>query len=274
MGYWAVLYALQTQMVFPGAASQGHPSAAVSPPPGTELVTLTTARGDRVAALFGPALAPDGTPRPDAARCPTILFFYGNGMCLSASLDEFDEFRRLGANVMIPEYVGFGVSGGSASEAACYATADAAYDHLVRRPDVDPSRVVAVGWSLGGAVAVDLAAGRKLAGLAVFSTFTSMVDVARNLFPLVPVSLLLRHRFESLSKMPRVTCPVLIGHGRLDRLVPHAMSETLAAAAAGPVTRYTVEGAEHNDFFVVGSAETMKRLREFLGRLRTGSRPP
>ena len=71
-------------------------------------------------------------------------------------------FRRLGANVMIPDYVGYGLSGGSPSEAGCYATADTAYEHLKGRKDVDPGKIVAAGWSMGGGVAVDLAARRPV----------------------------------------------------------------------------------------------------------------
>jgi fermentation-respiration switch protein FrsA (DUF1100 family) len=271
VGLCAVLYALQTRFIFPGSDTQGDPMAEVRPGPGAELVTLTTAGGERVVALFGTALNPDGSPHPDAAKCPTVLFFYGNGMCLSATADHlFEMFRRLGANVMIPDYVGYGLSGGSPSEAGCYATADTTYEHLRGRKDVDPARIVAAGWSLGGGVAVDLAARRRVAGLAVFSTFTSLVDMARQSFPFLPGSLLLRHRFDSIPKIGKVTVPVLVGHGRVDSIVPHAMSERLAAAAtsAPKVTRYTVEGADHNDFFMVGEGETVARLRAFLDALR------
>ena len=82
----------------------------------------------------------EGSPTPRPSRRPTLLYFYGNGMCLNDALDAFDHFRRLGANVLIPEYVGYGMSGGQPSESGCRATADAAYDHLQRRKDVDPRR--------------------------------------------------------------------------------------------------------------------------------------
>ena len=87
-------------------------------------------RGATVEDKFGPALTPDGRPHPNAARRPTILYFYGNGMCLKGTAYEFGHFRRLGANVLIPEYVGYGLSGGQAGEVGCRETADAAYDHL------------------------------------------------------------------------------------------------------------------------------------------------
>src|SRR5579883_1954620 len=156
-GLLAVLFALQARMIFPGSETQGKPSSVVQPPRDAELVSLQTARGDRVVAFFGPALTPQGKPRPDAAKCPTILFFYGNAMNLSESLDDFRFFRTLGVNVMIPEYVGYGMSGGQAGETGCQATADAAYSHLLTRKDIDPTRIIVAGWSLGGAVAIDLA---------------------------------------------------------------------------------------------------------------------
>lgn len=110
-GVVVVLFAIQTRLIFPGSETQGKPEAVILTSPDAELVTLTTDRGDRVVALFGKALNPDGSPRPDASTCPTLLYFYGNAMCLRDSSEEFGQFRRLGANVLIPEYVGFGMSG-------------------------------------------------------------------------------------------------------------------------------------------------------------------
>jgi fermentation-respiration switch protein FrsA (DUF1100 family) len=267
LGVMAVLYALQTRMIFAGSTSQGTPESVVGPRPGRELVTLRSARGEAIVALFGPALTPDGMPRTDAARRPTLLYFYGNGMYLKAAEYEFERFRRLGLNVMIPEYLGYGMSQGQPGEASCYATADAAYDHLRSRRDIDPERIVAAGWSLGGAVAIDLAARREVAGLAVFSTFTSMADMARRTFPYMPTSLLLRHRFDSVSKIAMVSCPVLIGHGTDDSIVPFAMSDRLATMARVPVDRVSIAGADHNDVFEVQPEETFERLRRFVERV-------
>jgi len=266
-GVVVVFYALQTRLIFPGSETQGKPEAVVRPPQDAELATLTTARGDRVVALFGKALTPEGSPRPDASACPTILYFYGNAMCLRDASDEFGRFRRLGANVLIPEYVGFGMSGGSPGESGCRETAEAALAYLAARRDVDQGRVVLAGWSLGGAVALDLASRHSVAGVATFSTFTRMADVSRLLVPFLPTSLLLRHRFESVSKIGQVGCPVLIGHGRNDRIIPFAMADRLAAAASGPVTRVTIEEADHNVFFRSGGERVWTPLSRFIDQL-------
>jgi hypothetical protein len=271
LGVVAVFYAFQTRLIFPGAETQGEPSAEVVPGPDAQLVDLSTARGDRVVALFGPALTPDGRPHPDAARRPTILYFYGNGSCLKhVADDDFDRFRRLGANVLVPEYAGYGMSGGHPGEVGCRETADAAYHHLRKRPDVDPARIVVLGRSLGGAVAIDLAARRPVAGLIAMSTFTSMLEMSRLRFPFLPARFLLRHRFDSLSKIGRVGGPILLFHGRRDDLVPEAMMDKLAAAARTPVTRLTVDGAGHNDLFAFGEENILDTIRRFLVPLAPG----
>lgn len=267
LAYVAVLGALffgQGWLIFPGRVSQGTASAHVEAPAGTELVRLKTASGDEIAALFGPALGDDGKPVADAATRPTVLFFYGNGDRLANARSLFQGFRRVGANVMIPEYVGFGLSTGSPSERGCRETAEAAFDWLAARPDVDPHGIVAAGWSLGAGVAVDLAARRPVAKLATFSAFTSMVAMGRLDYPYVPVSLLLRHRFESDAKLPTVTCPTFIAHGRADEAIPYAMSERLAAIAGGPVTFVPIDGAHHNDLFSVGGHELFEAFRTFV----------
>ena len=121
-----------------------------------------------------------------------MIFFYGNAMCLNYASEQLEELRRLGLNVLIPEYVGYGMSSGSASEKGCQATALAAYDYLVADPKGRPSnKIISGGWSLGGAVAIDLASQKQVGGLIAFSSFTSAVEMGRRMLPFVPVSLLL-----------------------------------------------------------------------------------
>ena len=259
-----LLYTAQDQLLFPGASTRGK--ATVQPQPGSELVSLKTASGETIAALFGTALTPDGEPVRDPRKAPTLLYFYGNGTCLKTSTDQLEEFRRSGANVLIAEYVGYGMSTGRPSEDGCYATADAAYDYLRSRPDIDPTRIVAAGGSLGGAVAIDLAARKPVAGLITFMTFTSLTDVAANHFPLVPVSLL-RYRFDSVSKIRQVHCPILLTHGTSDLLVPHGMMDRLASAAGSPATCILVPSATHYNLFNVGAQPIAIGLRKFLARI-------
>jgi dienelactone hydrolase len=159
------------------------------------------------------------------------------------------------------------MSGGSAGEEGCYAAADAAYEWLLKNPNIDPHRIVAAGWSLGAAVAIDLGARRKVAGVAAFSAFTSAVEMGKNLFPWLPVSLLVRHRFDNLKKIAELKCPVLLVHGENDDIVPHAMSDRLAAAGGAKVQRITVARAMHNDLFDVGGENLLEQFRRFVEAL-------
>src|SRR4051794_33736801 len=106
----AKLYAGQKELILPGRSTQGLPCARFEVPAGAARVWLPGGNRQRLAALFGPALGADGSLRPDAASRPTILFFYGNAMCLSRSVGIFQHLRQIGANVMVPEYAGFGLS--------------------------------------------------------------------------------------------------------------------------------------------------------------------
>jgi fermentation-respiration switch protein FrsA (DUF1100 family) len=251
LGLCIVLYALQTKMIFPGAETQGQRHAVVRAGPHEELIELKTADGTLIVALFGHALASDGTPLPDAKSRPTILFFYGNGMCLADCAGEFRKFQRLGANVMIPDFAGYGMSGGAPSAAGVLQTADAAYEHLIHRGDIDAKKVFPVGWSLGAAGAIHIAATRPVAGLITLSAFTSLREMAHNLLPFLPTSVLLRHHLENEQKIADVKCPILMFHGRRDSIIPFWMSQRLESAAKAPVTRIAIDEADHNDIFEV-----------------------
>ena len=266
-----MLYALQTKIIFPGASTQGQPDAIVVPPRGARLLELGSEGKPKIVALFGTALDKDRNPAADAANRPTILFFYGNGMCLADTLEEFEEFRSLGANVLIPDYLGYGLSGGEPSEAGCYATADAAYDWLIESSEVDPGKILVGGWSLGAAVATDLAVRKPVVGLMMLSPFTSTAQMAAVHYPFLPAGPLLKHRFENLKKIPQVKVPILIGHGTLDDIVPFEMSKRLAAAATAPVVHVEVPGAYHNDFMIVGRSRVHSELARRIAAL--GSQP-
>ena len=150
IGTLIVITSFQTRIIFPGQETQGQDYAQVRPRPGTELVHLKSRRGEPIVALYGPALTPEGRPDLDAAGHPTLIYFYGNAMCLNDASGQFERFRRLGLNVIIPDYLGYGMSGGSASEKGCRATSDAVYDYLVESRGIKPSRIVAAAGHWAG----------------------------------------------------------------------------------------------------------------------------
>jgi len=262
-----IMFSIQNWMIFPGHATQGQAQAIIHPSPAFELLHLKTADGDSIVAIFGVATDSRDQPLTDSASQPTILFFYGNAMCLADSFGQFQEFRRLGANLMIVEYPGYGMSDGKPSERSLYAAADAAYEHLMHRSDIDVRKIVVAGWSLGGAIAINLAAHHPVAGLATFSAFTNMPDMAHNLMPWLPTSLLVRARFDNEEKIKTIACPIFIAHGTHDTIVPFAMSRRLVAAAKGPVTSVEVD-SDHNDIFDSGGEALDARFGQFLRQIQ------
>jgi fermentation-respiration switch protein FrsA (DUF1100 family) len=262
----------QIPLIFPGMEMQGTEEAKYEVPEGGERVELRAPGGERIEALFCPATTAAGD---DAAHRPTVIYFYGNAQCIAYALPQVDLFRRCGANVLVADYLGYGLSEGKPSEAGCYATADALYEYALRRKDVDRTKLVSAGWSLGAAVAIDLASRKQMAGLITFSGYTSKRELAKRQFPDVPPSAI-EHPFLSIDKIGKITCPTLIVHGRRDTLVPFEMSEQLRRASAGtPVEYLPIDGAGHNDLFRVGAEQIKDAVAEFLDRLtnQPGSRP-
>jgi hypothetical protein len=251
-------------LTFPGAVFQGNPLAHIDAPPGCEVVRLNTRDGVPVTALFGIAQLPDGRADPKPELRPTLLYFYGNGTAIAFEMREFQEFRRLDANVLTPDYVGYGMSSGRPSESGFYATADAAYDHLVQSRHVAAEKIVAVGWSIGGAVAIDLASRRKVVACAVFNPFVNSNEMAHRWVPFLPASIVSKYHFDNLQKIRLLSCPIFICNGLQDMLVPATMSDRLAAAAGGPVTRVRVKAAGHSDIFSADPNAVFPPFGKFL----------
>lgn len=275
LGLCVAMWFFQDKLIFPGAASQGQPWAVVHASAAYELVELCTGEGVRTFAAFVTATDAERRPRADAARRPTLIYFYGNGEHLAHALGAARYFASMGVNVLAVEYPGYGMADGRPGEKSFYAAADAAYDHLLTRSDVDPRRIVPTGLSIGGGPAIDLASRRPSAGLVCFSPFTSMTAMARRVAPWLPTSLLLAHRFDNQTKLRSFTGPVFIAHGRDDEIVPFAMGEALARSAGGSVTFVALEGAGHNNVFEADSERLVAALRAFFDQITgdTGAPP-
>lgn len=268
-----IVWSLQTKLIFPGSFSQGKSFAVVHPSSFYELIELKTRDGNRTFAAFGAAIDELRRPLPDSAARPTLIYFYGNGEHLAHALGTMSWLRGCGANVLAVEYVGYGMADGSPSEQAVYATADAAYEYLMTRGDIDRTKIVPFGWSLGAAAAFDLASRRPVAGVVACSAFTDMPTMARHVFPWLPTSLLLRSRFDNLAKLARIDKPILLAHGRDDDLVPYRMSEALRSAA-GNARLVPIEHAGHNDLLTAGREKLSAELTEFLGAISAPSTRP
>jgi fermentation-respiration switch protein FrsA (DUF1100 family) len=214
---------------------------------------LTTEDGVRLHAFFLPA----------AGASRALLFLHGNAGNASHRLPNAAALARLGIHVLLPDYRGYGLSEGRPSEAGVYADARAGLAHLVEGIGVPERRIVVFGRSLGGAVAVDLARDRELAGVILESTFTSASDVARLSFGSL-LAPLVRGRFESKRKIGSIRSPLLFFHGDRDELIAFELGRALFEAAPEPKDFETIAGAGHNDTVEVGGRAYFGRIRRFI----------
>jgi fermentation-respiration switch protein FrsA (DUF1100 family) len=213
-----------------------------------EVVALRAADGETLQAWFVPA-SPRGDG--DAGARPSVIVFNGNAGNRGYRAELAHGLRARGFHVLLFDYRGYGGSTGRPSEEGLAADARAARAYLASRGDVDAARIVYFGESLGAAVAVGLAVEAPPAALVLRSPFTSLGDVGQLHYPFLPVRRLLRDRFPSLDRMPRVTCPVAVVAGDRDGIIPIAQSRAIFDAAREPKTFTLVEGADHNDAALV-----------------------
>jgi len=209
---------------------------------------------------------------PDAnAQAPAVLYLHGARWNLTGHLRRIEQLRRFGFSVLAIDYRGFGKSDGDLpSEQMAYEDARAAWEWLVARQP-DARRRFIYGHSIGGAVAIDLAAsvakaGPGARGLIIESTFTTLADMAAEMtFSWLPADLLLSQKFDSVAKIKTVAIPVLVAHGEQDRFVPARFSEALYRAARDPKKLLLIEGGSHNNSMWAGDAAYQKALTELFG---------
>lgn len=203
--------------------------------------------------------------QPDA---PTLVYFHGNYRNIGNNLDHTQRLHRLGFNVLLADYRGYGKStGGSPSERKVYEDAEATWQYLLKQRGVKPGHAFIYGHSLGGAIAIDLAVHHpEAAGLITESTFTSMQAMGEKEYGFLPIGWLLNQRFESLKKVSGLKLPVLFIHGTWDKKVPVEMARQLYAAAPQPKSLTLIAGGEHNNSGVVGWIEYRDAVTAFVSK--------
>jgi fermentation-respiration switch protein FrsA (DUF1100 family) len=202
-----------------------------------------------------------------AARRPSrghLLHFHGNAGNIADRVYELPLFSALGLDTLLFDYRGYGRSSGRPDEEGTYRDARAARAVLLEQEGVRPERVVYLGESLGGAVAVTLALDAPPRGLVLRSTFASVRALGRLHYPLVP-PMLVPDAYPTIERIGSVRCPVLLIHGSGDEIVPLAQAEALRDAAPGPKRLARIEGAGHND--IAGFEAHGRALAEWLEEL-------
>jgi hypothetical protein len=200
-----------------------------------------------------------------------VLVCHGNAGNVSHRLDRAMLMQsRLGVDVLLFDYRGYGRSEGSPDEEGTYRDARAAYRWL-REHGQGPERIVLFGESLGSAVAVELALGAEARALVLESPFTSVPDMARAVYWFLPVWPLVRTRYDTLAKAPRLRLPLFVLHGDRDEIVPFSQGRRVFEAAPEPKRFYAIPGASHNDTYFVGGEPYWRALGEFFEGLDRAS---
>lgn len=203
-------------------------------------------------------------PAPQASG--TLLFLHGNAGNISHRRDSIAIFRRLGLDVFIFDYRGYGRSQGRPDEAGLYRDAQAAWRYLTHTRAVAARDIVVFGRSLGGAVAAHLAARVPARALILESTFSSAREFAHEVFPLLSRLVAVRYDFDTRAQMPAVNCPVLVLHSPDDEIMPFALGERVFQAAHEPKRFVRLHG-DHNSGFLLSQPAYERALADFLGQL-------
>lgn len=257
----AVMYVGQRKLMYSPSQALGPP--AVHGVAEAVPVKLTSTDGLTITSWF----------RAPGTNKPILIYFHGNAGHIGDRSAKVRPFLDAGYGLLLVGYRGFGGNPGQPTERGLYDDASAALEFLVRT-GIAPDHWVLYGESLGTAVAVEMAARfgdvTPAAAVVLEAPFTAMADVAKSQYPFVPVNLLIKDRYDSISKIKRINSPLFILHGDQDRTVAQKLGKQIFETALEPKEAIWVEGAGHNNLY---DFDADLRVIEFIKRIwmeRTG----
>ena len=201
--------------------------------------------------------------KKDLNRFKTIVYFHGNAGKLENRIHKLNHFKDIDVNFLIISWRGFSGNSGKPTERGLYEDGKSTIDWL-KNIGLSDKDIVLYGESLGTGIATHIAQNRKFAGLVLETPFTSMVDAAKNVYPYIPVGILLKDRYENEKKIKHINIPVLVMHGEADQIVPFKMGKKIYEIANKPkysyFTKYDNHMMEYDEKLVFALRSFMKSL--------------
>ncbi len=233
-----------------------------------EEIYYQTVDGETISAWYIPTETKEGQPSERV-----VLFCHGNAGNIAQRIDSFKVFQGLGLNIFIFDYRGYGRSSGRPSEKGTYRDADGAWSYVVDVLKFKPENIILFGRSLGGAVSAYLAEKHPFRAWIIESSFTSIPDMAKQLFPWQPIKWLTRYQYNTLKRIKNVHCPVLVIHSPDDTLIPYSHGRRLYEAANLPKAFLRIRG-NHIYGFIESGSQYVDGLELFLDGLELPRNAP
>ena len=196
----------------------------------------------------------------DLKNFKTLVFFHGNAGDLSNRIYKLNELDKLDINILLISWRGFSGNEGYPTEKNLYEDAEAAIKWLNKKK-VSNSQIILYGESLGTGVAVEIASKNNFNSIILESPFTSIENSAKIYYPYLPVSFLLKDRYDSISKIKKINSPILIMHGRKDDIVPFFMGKKLFEKANSPKDSYFTDIDDHMMEF---NSQLLNKIKDFI----------
>ncbi len=253
LGFPVLIYFLQERLIFFPQPLAQDPLRAN---PGTAMEEVNLITSDQVR-LHG------WLARPGATQAPAPILIYFGGNAEEVSWLASSAGRYAGWSLLTLNYRGYGRSEGKPGEAELFADALRIYDYAASR--AQGGRVAVMGRSLGSGVAVYLASQRPAAAVILVSPYDSVESVAKGIYPYLPVGLMLKHRFDSLARAPKIKAPLLCLVASDDRVIPRPHSERLYAAWGGPRQWLEIRPAGHDS--IADAPDYWRAIAAFLAKL-------
>ena len=201
--------------------------------------------------------------KKDLNKFKTIVYFHGNAGKLENRIHKLNHFKDMDINFLIISWRGFSKNSGKPTEQGLYKDGKSAIDWL-KNMGLDDKDIILYGESLGTGIAIEIAQNKKFAGLILETPFTSMIDAAKNVYPYIPVGLLLKDRYENDKKIKNINIPLLVMHGEEDQIIPFKMGKKIYEIANKPkysyFTKYDNHMMEYDEKLVFALRSFMESL--------------